>query len=72
MNMSKARPFLIATLVAAAAVAGYFFWRGEGGDAVPEGFARGNGRVEAVELDVASNIRGGSTPFSCTRGNSLR
>ena len=56
--MSKAGPFLIAALVAAVAVAGFFFWRSEGRDAVPEGFARGNGRVEAVEIDVASKYPG--------------
>ncbi|MDZ4049251.1 MAG: HlyD family efflux transporter periplasmic adaptor subunit [Limnobacter sp.] len=37
---------------------GFFFWRGEGVQSVPEGFAFGNGRIEAVEIDVASKYPG--------------
>ena len=56
--MSKSSSFLIAALVAAVAIVGFLFWRGNGGHAVPEGFARGNGRIEAVEIDVASKYPG--------------
>src|SRR5690606_15975608 len=57
-DMSKTRPFLVAALVAAVAIFGFLFWRGDAGDRVPEGFARGNGRIEAVEIDVASKYPG--------------
>jgi HlyD family secretion protein len=56
--MSSARRFLIVALIAAAAVFGFLVWRGTGDDAVPTGFARGNGRIEAVEIDVASSYPG--------------
>jgi HlyD family secretion protein len=42
----------------AGAVFGFFFWQSNGNDVVPEGFARGNGRIEAVEIDVASKLPG--------------
>lgn len=57
-EMSKIRPFLLAALVAVAAVLGFVAWQGNGNDQVPEGFARGNGRVEAVEIDIAAKFPG--------------
>ena len=57
-DMLKARPFLIAVLVAAIGIGGFLLWRGNGADAVPEGFARGNGRIEAVEIDAAAGVAG--------------
>jgi len=50
--------WLIPVLVACAAVAGYFVWASQNGDGVPEGFALGNGRIEAVEIDVAAKTPG--------------
>lgn len=38
--------------------AGFFLWRGDGAQAVPAGFAQGNGRIEAVEIDVAATRPG--------------
>lgn len=38
----------------ALAAAGFVLWRGDGTDTVPDGFARGNGRIEAVEIDLAA------------------
>lgn len=46
---------LILTLVAIAlAAAGFVLWRGDGAGTVPDGFALGNGRIEAVEIDLAA------------------
>jgi HlyD family secretion protein len=56
--MPNARRLLISAIALTAALIGFFFWQGNGNDVVPEGFARGNGRVEAVEIDVASKLPG--------------
>lgn len=56
--MPKSRSLLISALVLVLVGVGFTVWRGNGGDGVPEGFARGNGRIEAVEIDVASTYPG--------------
>ncbi|MDF1803581.1 biotin/lipoyl-binding protein [Thalassovita sp.] len=56
--MPNVRPLLIPSTALVAALIGFFFWQGSGNDVVPEGFARGNGRIEAVEIDVASKLPG--------------
>lgn len=45
----------VAAGVAAAAAVAWLLWPRE---ALPEGFARSNGRIEAVEIDVATKIAG--------------
>ncbi|MHC0055242.1 HlyD family secretion protein [Actibacterium sp. D379-3] len=56
--MTNTRPILMAAIVIAGAVFGFFFWQSNRTDVVAEGFARGNGRIEAVEIDVASRLPG--------------
>ncbi|MBC7156389.1 MAG: biotin/lipoyl-binding protein, partial [Rhodobacteraceae bacterium] len=56
--MKNTRSLFVAAIVVIAAVAGFLFWQGNGNGDVPEGFARGNGRVEAVEIDVAAKLPG--------------
>lgn len=56
--MTNTRSLLFAAIVVAGAVLGFLFWQGNGNGVFPEGFARGNGRVEAVEIDVASKLPG--------------
>lgn len=56
--MKNTRYLLFTTIVVAATILGFLVWQGNGDGAVPEGFARGNGRVEAVEIDVASKLPG--------------
>ncbi|MCP3369362.1 HlyD family secretion protein [Bradyrhizobium cajani] len=50
--------WLIVVLVAALCAAGYFVWQRLGGDNLPGGFASGNGRIEAVEIDIAAKAPG--------------
>lgn len=48
-------------LVAVAAIAGgiaYFAWQYSQSPRLPDGFARSNGRIEAVEIDIATKIAG--------------
>ncbi|MDO8837801.1 MAG: HlyD family efflux transporter periplasmic adaptor subunit [Parvibaculum sp.] len=40
------------------AVAGYFIWQSLTNGGLPEGFAGGNGRIEAVEIDIAAKLPG--------------
>lgn len=56
--MSKIRPALFAAVLLALAVLGLVLWTNSRGDGVPEGFAQGNGRIEAVEIDVAAKSPG--------------
>ena len=56
--MAKKRSFrfLVILVVVLIAGGGYFFWRQAG--ELPVGFASGNGRVEATEVDVAAKQQG--------------
>ncbi|WPO42907.1 hypothetical protein [Tardiphaga sp. 42S5] len=49
---------LIALLAVILGVGGYFAWQKLGGDNLPPGFASGNGRIEAVEIDIATKTPG--------------
>lgn len=40
------------------AIAGWLAWNGVNGETLPEGIFRGNGRIEAVEIDVAAKSAG--------------
>jgi len=55
-NFSWSITVLVA--VVAVAVAGFFVWESWNGNGVPEGFAVGNGRIEATEIDVAAKTPG--------------
>jgi HlyD family secretion protein len=52
------KPAIGVLLLAAAAVAGYFIWQHYHAKGLGEGFASGNGRIEAVELDIAAKSPG--------------
>ncbi len=56
--MTRFRSYLAASAVLALVVTGFFIWRGGDAQAVPDGFAIGNGRIEAVEVDVAATRPG--------------
>ncbi len=57
--MGKQNIYWMATVFAiVAAILGYFVWESWNGNSVPEGFATGNGRIEAVEIDVAATRPG--------------
>jgi len=57
--MKKAwRPWLVAALTVVLAGGAYYAWHTLANRGLPEGFASGNGRVEAVEIDVSAKIPG--------------
>lgn len=56
--MKNPKYLLYTAIAVVCAVVGFLFWQDTGNGTVPEGFAHGNGRVEAVEIDVASKLPG--------------
>ena len=56
--VKKSRTLIVAAIVVVAALAGFVFWQNNRADVFSEGFARGNGRIEAVEIDVAAKLPG--------------
>lgn len=66
--MKRYRPLIGILVVIALAAGGYLLWRQGRDGAVPEGFARGNGRIEAVEIDVAAQMAGRIDKVLVTEG----
>jgi HlyD family secretion protein len=56
--MNKARTFRIAAIVGAAAVIALLIWYELRPSGLGEGFASGNGRIEATEIDIATKLAG--------------
>ncbi|WP_164940006.1 HlyD family secretion protein [Bradyrhizobium zhanjiangense] len=56
MNFTSGR--VIAAITILLAGGGYFYWQHRDTNALPAGFARGNGRIEAVEIDIATKTPG--------------
>ncbi|WP_119254963.1 HlyD family secretion protein [Shinella zoogloeoides] len=56
--MAGNRLWLALLLLAALAVGGFYAWRQAGNGALPDGLASGNGRIEAVEIDVSAKSPG--------------
>lgn len=52
------RSWLVAGLLVIVAIAGYYAWQTFNGGGLPAGFASGNGRIEAVEIDVSTKTAG--------------
>src|SRR5690606_39715693 len=52
------RSWLFLLLVLLALAVGYYLWDRLAGQELPPGFASGNGRIEAVEIDVATKTPG--------------
>ncbi len=57
MTANRKRLLLVVFAVIAAG-GGYFAWKKLGSSGLPEGVASGNGRIEAVEIDVSSKTAG--------------
>ncbi|WP_227269535.1 HlyD family secretion protein [Roseobacter weihaiensis] len=53
-----AKQIIAILLVVAASGAGYFYWDSQNRDDLPEGIASGNGRIEAVQVDVSTKFAG--------------
>ncbi len=55
---SRRRALVIVAVLLAAAVLGYVAWKQLRAPGLPAGFASGNGRIEAVEIDIATKAPG--------------
>ncbi|MDD8021737.1 MAG: efflux RND transporter periplasmic adaptor subunit [Paracoccaceae bacterium] len=55
---SKTSGWALTALAGVAAVGGYLWWQSQAAGAVFPGVASGNGRIEAVEIDVAAKAAG--------------
>ncbi len=58
MKLPKLNGIILAIVVAAAAGGGYYVWQSIASSELPAGIASGNGRIEAVEVDVAAKFAG--------------
>jgi HlyD family secretion protein len=56
--MNSRRTWLIAGLLIAVGAGGYYAWQKSKDGDLPEGIASGNGRIEAVEIDVSTKAPG--------------
>ncbi len=56
--MKHSRAWIVAAGLAILAVGGYYAWQHFANPGLPEGFASGNGRIEATEIDIAAKIPG--------------
>ncbi|MCB5190192.1 HlyD family efflux transporter periplasmic adaptor subunit [Methylobacillus arboreus] len=54
----KIKKFTPLVIIAALAAAGFYTWQAMNGNSNTEGFASGNGRIEAIEIDVATKLAG--------------
>lgn len=52
------RSWIAAAALVLVALAGYYAWSTLRGSGLPAGIASGNGRIEAVEIDISSKIAG--------------
>lgn len=52
------KQWILAGAIIVLAAGGYYVWKTLSGDGLPEGIARGNGRIEAVEIDISTKSLG--------------
>ncbi|MBQ0708674.1 MULTISPECIES: HlyD family efflux transporter periplasmic adaptor subunit [unclassified Ochrobactrum] len=52
------KQWILAGAIIVLAAGGYYAWKALNGDGLPEGIARGNGRIEAVEIDISTKSPG--------------
>jgi HlyD family secretion protein len=58
LMIGSKRNWVIAAIVVALAGGGYLAWQALRPADLPDGFAKGNGRIEAVEIDIATRAAG--------------
>ena len=56
--MTISRRWLVLVFIAALAAAAYFYWQRMTDATLPAGIASGNGRIEAVEIDISTKTPG--------------
>jgi HlyD family secretion protein len=72
MSESRRGRLLPLVYLAIAVGVGYLAWRYVQPEGLPEGFASGNGRIEAVEIDVAAKTAGRIVEILANEGDFIR
>ncbi|MEY9186900.1 HlyD family secretion protein [Bradyrhizobium ottawaense] len=70
MNFTPGR--VIAAIAVLFAGGGYYYWQHRDTNTLPAGFARGNGRIEAVEIDIATKTPGRIREILVNEGDFVR
>jgi HlyD family secretion protein len=70
MNLTPGR--VIAAIAVLVAGGGYYYWQHRDTNTLPAGFARGNGRIEAVEIDIATKTPGRIREILVNEGDFVR
>jgi HlyD family secretion protein len=52
------KQWILAGAIIVLAASGYYAWKTLNGDGLPDGIAKGNGRIEAVEIDISTKSPG--------------
>lgn len=52
------KQWILAGAIIVLAAGGYYAWKALNGDGLPDGIAKGNGRIEAVEIDISTKSPG--------------
>ncbi len=65
--MSLSRPLVISVLAVITALTYFIF--GNGGHTIPDGIAYGNGRIEAVQVDISTRIAGRVQQITAQEGD---
>ncbi|WP_366554826.1 HlyD family secretion protein [Aquibaculum sediminis] len=63
------KSWILLLLLVLVLAAGAYLWQGLGDQDLPAGFASGNGRIEAVEIDVATRTPGRITEILANEGD---
>lgn len=58
-------------VIAAGAAAGYYFWQKQNAAPLIEDFARGNGRIEATQIDIATKLPGRLQSIDAKEGSNV-
>ena len=66
--MTFSKPLLVGVAVIVVVIA-YFVFGGIDSDTIPDGIASGNGRIEAVQVDIATKIAGRVKAISAKEGD---
>jgi HlyD family secretion protein len=65
------RKIVYIAILAVVIIGGYFVWQKLNHPSVPPGFAVGNGRLEATEIDIASKFAGRVTEIDAKEGDTV-
>ncbi|WP_456388286.1 HlyD family secretion protein [Profundibacter sp.] len=72
MKVNVKRGLIGLAAVGVAALAGWYVWQNRPTTELPEGFASGNGRIEATEIDIAAKFGGRIASITVSEGDRVQ